>query len=190
MQNIDLSKMTPIEHNREPFKIKEVSKLDNQTDVELALLSMQEDHWRMAQLKKRGHSMQDIARHFKYKYTINEISCILINILKINNFLSVNNTELLKRQMLDELEDLEKIAWNNAYINESEQTQLDNKDIKTILAIKQSRMKILGVEAPTEVKMDITHKTEMASEQLKLTYESYMRSKGKVIDVTPVSEDK
>jgi len=180
LSNLECDTVAPIKTNINPFKISAPKQINSAEEAEKELFSFNPDFWIASHLKKRGRSLKDIYDHFKGRYTQVEIGYMLDKVITVNTFMANRDADLLRQQMLDELDDLEKIIWDYEKTGD-----LNEKHVKTLLQIKDRKILLLGLNAPEKVEIDINHSVADATEKLMNSYDRYMKMRQNSIDVTP-----
>lgn len=182
-----------LEDSPNMFEISSPKKITNAEEAESEMQSFSADYWTAAKLKKRGYSINDIYKHFGGKYKATHISYMLEKIIIVNNFMTSRDATILRHQMLDELEALEKQVWDTAGLDENNNTFLDDKQIRTLLSIKDRRINLQGLNAPEKVEIDVNHTIQDAREKLMDSYKRWeelkeknrQKNMNKMIDITP-----
>ena len=185
LKDLELDNAEPIDFKAYVFNISKPKPITTAEQAEKELYSFTSDYWMTAQLRKRGKSFNDIQKHFNNKYTMSELSYMLDKVVAVNTVMTNRDADILRQQMLMELEELEKVTWGGALIDDNGNTYLDPKHTKTLLMIKDRKIALQGIEPAKKVEVDVNHTITDAREKLTESYDRYFKMKQNAIDVTP-----
>jgi len=141
--------------------IEDVSEITSNTKLQKTLASLSPDAWEVANLKTKGMSLHKIYLHFGGQYTMDEINYMLKQVVSCNAALAIKNPEILRQMLIDKLDDIE------LRLNESSCGELDAKTAMALLRAIDSKAKLLGLNAPEKVEVNVNHSIKAANETLK-----------------------
>ena len=165
-------------------EIKDVVPIKTNTKLEKTLQNITPDAWIAADLKTKGMSLHRIEEHFCGTYTLQEISYMIKTVTAANQALAIQNPDMLRQLLVDEIDKVKQQMYG-------EEGFLDEKRAAIVLKAIDQQAKLLGVNKPEEVKVDVTHTIKTANETLADKLDNFRKAYGKkeVIDVTPVEEE-
>ena len=164
--------------------ITDIKPITSTTKLEKVLQNVNPDAWVMGQLKSKGYTLKRIQDHFLDQYTLQDISAMLKTVMAVNQALAVQNQDMLRQLLIDEIDEIKRNMYN---INGG---ALDEKAATVILKAIDQQAKLMGVNKPEQVQVDITHTIKTANESLADKLDNFRKAYGnKVIDVTPKEDE-
>lgn len=161
-----------------PDLLDEVKQAKTSTELEKTLASLSPDAWLIANMKSRGQTLRQIYQHYCGAYSISEISYMIKQVTAANAALAIKNPDMLRQLLIDDLDDTKRRL--NAGLRE----EIDEKTAAVFIKLVETKAKLLGVNAPEKVEVDITHTIKEANEALQDKLENFRKTR-KIIDVTP-----
>ena len=155
--------------------------------VEEHLGNLRDIHYMAAKLKRQGKSYREIGRIIGTDSSTAKI--FVDRVLHLHWRLFPKQAELISQEVIEQLDDLYSFNFHEAAKlgqftgpNEDE-VYLNSGQIDTALKILDRKIKILGIESPKRVVVELADEVTKAQAQLKEKLNSY-----RIIDVTPKSE--
>ena len=149
--------------------------------MERKLQEVTPDAWVCAKLKSRGYTLQRIEEHFAGQYTLVDISYMIKKVGELNFALAVKSPDIVRQAMLSQIDDVITQMY------ELGNGALDEKGASIVLKALEQQSKLLGINKPEVVQVDVSTTIRMANETLTSKLENFRKSfkNDNVIDVTP-----
>lgn len=150
--------------------------------LEKELLKLRDVHYKASRLRSEGKSFEQIGKllnidTFTAKRYVNRV-------LQLHYNLYPREAELLNQQVVEQLDlmtnSLYEVAKSKNQINENGEVFLNTNQIMANLAILDRKVKILNIEPPKRVKIELSDQVLKAQEKMRQRLDSY-----EAIDVTP-----
>jgi len=140
-----------------------------------ALLQVQPDAWKVAQYKCKGYSLSRIYTIFGGQYSIEELDYMLKLVIQCNKDTAIDNQDMMRQLLMDRLDAVSSQLHDDA-------DEMDAKTANTLVRIVEAQAKLLGLNAPEKVEVNITKTIQDANETLKEKMQN-MKKFTEVIDV-------
>ncbi len=140
--------------------------------------------WEIANMVHVGKSYHQIFSHYGGKYSLEEIGYMVNQVVAVNKAVALDDKEMVRQLFLDKLNNYsQKLIEQAGGI-------IDEKVHNSLVKNLEVQAKLIGLNAPEEVKVDITQTIKTASQTLAEKMSSYKKSLGleeetEIIDVTP-----
>lgn len=138
----------------------DITEIDTKDKLNKVLLDINPDAWEIARLKSRGHSVHDIYRKYDCVYSFEDISYMIKSVIACNKFVAIDNPDMLRQLLLDEMDELKKELLNNTG------GVVDEKVFNAIMKSIELRAKLLGLNAPERKEIDVVTTIRNAGEVL------------------------
>lgn len=147
-------------------------------ELEKAILKMSDQHYEVAKLKRRGHSVQRIAQ--ETGLSVIQVNSMISRVLNLGFRMIPQYAEELRGEVLQQLDDFLYGLHEEALSAGSQ--NLTSKQIPAALGILDRKIKLLGINPPERVELTMSEEILQAKTQLANIIERYS---GSIIDVTP-----
>lgn len=162
----------------EETKIKDIEPIDTTKKLQEILQQVNPDVWLVGQLKSKGYSLNRIEEYFCNTYSLSEISYMLKQVIAVNHALAIQNPEMLRQLLVDEIDTIKhQLYETNAGI-------MTEKMANVLLRMVETKAKLLGLNTPEVHKVDFSTTIRIANEALTEKRNNFMKSQN-IIDVTP-----
>lgn len=161
--------------------IEQVGNITTKDKLSQTLMQLNPDAWDIAQLRTKGWTPRDIYLKYDGVYSYEDISYMIKQVVACNKAVAIENPEMLRQLLLDELDSYKReLLANTGGV-------VDEKVFNALIKQIEVRAKLLGLNAPEVQKIDISTTIKSANETLLDKLNSWKKSKA--IDVTPVEEE-
>lgn len=174
---------TQIAPINEEFLLKQ-EEIKTRGKLEKTLAQLNPDAWKISNMVYHGHSYHEIFLHLGGKYSLEEIAYMVNQVVAVNKAVALDNPDMLRQLFIDRLNKYSSMLIENSGGIISEKTH--NALVKNL----EVQAKLLGLNAPEKVEVDVTQTIKLANESLADKIASFRKSReSDIIDVTPEDEN-
>lgn len=163
--------------------IADVEEITSNKKLQKTLTSLTPDAWEIADLKTKGMSLRKIYIHYGGAYNLDEINYMLKQVTACNAAMAIKNPEILRQLLIDQLDDI----TNSLHTGSG--GEIDSKVAMALIRVIDTKAKLLGLNAPEKVEVNVNHSIKVANETLKEKLDNMRKfTKPEVIDAEIVKE--